>query len=179
MSSSTSSTDAPVMSLDDDNTSKVLTLLSQDDQSFAVPVHQALLSKLISTTLEMDSNASEIRLNLPSSLLKYVVEYFALCDGKEMPEIAKPLRSSDLTKCVQPVSNADFINDFYDKECKDSNEPLYKLVNAANYLLFESLLMISGAKIAAIVKSVKLDQLKETLHRGLNIQPSSSTTTSQ
>lgn len=157
------------LSLDDDCTNKFITLVSQEGERFEVPQSQAVLSKLIKSALEMDPNASEIQVNVSTSLMHYIVEYFRLCNGVEMPAITKPLRSNNLKQCINHEGNHVFIEGFYTATCGESNLALYNLINAANYLSFDSLLLIACAKVAWIVKTTPVDKLKPVLHRGLEI----------
>ena len=76
-----------------------------------------------------------------------VISYLKMIKGKQVPQIAKPLKSTNFNECVeQPY--CDFIN--------MEQDPLFELMNAANHLNIQSLIDLCGAKVASMMKGKTL-----------------------
>ena len=149
------------ISLDDEVLSGVVTLTSKDGSvSLSVDKSYTKIFKVIASMLEDDKEATEIPLEVSGPILTAIVNYMNLCKGVEMPEIDKPLRSKDMSQNTTN-ENAQFIEDFC--SLHKENKMLYDLIGAANYLQGDSLLQLGAAKVAAMVKGIPLEEIKEVL----------------
>lgn len=72
------------------------------------------------------------------------------------PEIEKPLKTNDLKDVVEPW-DADFIN-------LENLEDLFDIILAANYLDIKSLLELSCAKVATLIKGKSPEEIRKTFN---------------
>jgi len=146
------------LSLDDDDASGTLKLISMDQKEFEVERKSAYISKLVKTSVENDSTASEVPIpSAKSEVLELVVTYMNHHKGAEPPIIEKPLRS----KTMKDVCNA-WDADFIDK-IGENRQQLYDLILAANYMDIKSLLHLGCAKVASLIKGQPLEKIRDIL----------------
>lgn len=143
----------------DDGDEGELTLQSQDKQEFKVSRKVALMSNLVKTMADGDSDASDIPLpNVKGTVLKRVVEYmkYHSQDGKQPTEIEKPLKSADMKLVVGDTWDADFVD--------VQQELLFELILAANYMDIKPLLDLTCAKVASMIKGKTPEQIRTTFN---------------
>ncbi|GAB9464826.1 S-phase kinase-associated protein 1a [Globisporangium polare] len=142
-------------------TGRVVKLVSMDGKSFELDAGVASLSKLVSTLVADeaegdDDEPQEVPLpNVKSHVLEKVVEFCTHHAANPMPELEKPLKSNDLRDAV-----SDWYTDFV--EVKEDQELLFELILAANYLDIKSLLDLSCAKVATMIKGKTPEEIRAT-----------------
>ena len=82
--------------------------------------------------------------NVKTSILKKVLEYCEKHKNDNPPEIEKPLKSNNLYEIVSEW-DAKYID-------IENLEEIFEIILAANYLDIKSLLDLSCAKVASIIK---------------------------
>ena len=101
--------------------------------------------------------------NVKSSILRKVIEFcehFCVA-GQAMPEIAKPLKSEDLSQCEIPEYYVNFVNF---GESTEEQETLFNLILAANYLDIKPLLDLTCAKVASMIKGKTPQEIRATFN---------------
>lgn len=151
--------------LTDKLANKELTLITKESEKIKIPVKIGIQSKLINTIINQDDddddddieNNLEIPVaNLTAPILKKVIEFLQYhFDNGPMDEIEKPLKSIDLKEIVS-IWDAEYI----DLE----NEILFELILAANYLDIKSLLDLSCAKVATMIKGKTPEEIRQTFN---------------
>ena len=71
------------------------------------------------------------------------------------PEIDKPLRSNNL---------ADVVSDWYADYVNVDQELLFEMILAANFLDIKSLLELCCAKVASIIKTMTIPEIRDYFH---------------
>jgi len=143
--------------LDDDGGS--LKLTAQDGQEYELDRKAAFISKLVKTSVETDSTASEVPIpSAKSNILEKIVEYMRHHNGDEPPIIEKPLRSKIMKDVCKDKWDADFID-----KIGENRQELYDLILAANYMDIKSLLHLGCAKVASLIKGQPLEKIKDIL----------------
>jgi S-phase kinase-associated protein 1 len=144
-----------VMSLDDDNSDKVLKLKSAEGEIYQVPLKICQMSELIKT-MAMDDTAEDIPLlNVKSAVLKKVVEYMRYHAENPPKDIEKPLKSPNMAEVVSQW-DADFVD--------VDQELLFELILAANYMDIKPLLDLTCAKVASMIKGKNPEQIRKTFN---------------
>jgi len=132
-------------------------LKSSDDQTFGLDNIEVLRkSKLIASMLEdYDEDSSDVEEipipNVNYNTLVLVMEYLQHEDV--MPEIEKPIKSRDLAECGVPAWFVSFIN-------KLTQQQLFDVILAANYLDIPLLLDLGCAKVASMIKGQTPDEIR-------------------
>ena len=130
--------------------------LIADNASISVSRRVAMCSELIKTMLEGDKDEKEIPLpNVKAPILKKVVEYMNYHVDNQPKEIEKPLKSSVMSEVV-----SSWDADFVDLE----QETLFELILAANYMDIKSLLDLTCAKVASMIKGKTPEQIRKTFN---------------
>ncbi len=137
--------------------SSSLTIVSTDGVKYVLSREEASLSKVLLTSLEEEKQSVEIQVNVKSSTLDLILQFLRQHQGNPPPEIEKPIRSTTMSEITTEWC-ADYIN-----QIAKNRMVLYDLVNSCNYLDIPSLLHLSCAKIASLVRGVKLDQIRQVL----------------
>jgi len=138
--------------LDEDDSSGNIKLTSKNGDKKKLPKKHAMISGLVKTALEQDSDATEVPLpGVTSEILQKVVEYMQHHKGEEPPIIPKPLRSKEMKEVCKDPWDATFIDSVYD------------LILAANYMDINSLLHLGCAKVASLIKGQPLEKIKGIL----------------
>ena len=105
-----------------------------------VPVHIISKSTLVKGLIE-----EEIPIpNVKKAILDKIIEFCEHIDKNAPPEIEKPLRSASIADVVSP-----WLANYIDLPQAE----LFDLILAANYLDVKSLLELSTAKVASIIKN--------------------------
>jgi S-phase kinase-associated protein 1 len=152
--------------VNNENLNKKVTLISNDLKKITILQKIAKSSVLINTILNDDddddddyneNNIPQIELaNVSNDILLKVVEFITYHhENGPMKEIEKPLKSQNLEEVV---SNWDtnFVSLEYEK--------LFELILAANYLDIKSLLDLTCAKVATIIKGKSPEDIRKTFN---------------
>jgi len=119
-------------------------------KTFEINKKDAELSKLVTTILDGDKEATVIEIGqVPAETLKHVVDYLQHHKGKEPEPLPCPVRSIHMAQIVSDKWDATWI-DAFDKKV------IFEIILAANYMDIKSLLHLGCAKIATLIK--QLDQ---------------------
>jgi hypothetical protein len=149
----------PVFSLDEAVGDEIVTLLSADNVKFEATKKQAILSKLVSATLENDIAATEIPVpGAKGVILAHVIEYMKHHNGVPEAIIEKPLKSKIMKDVCSDKWDAEFIDGI-----GADRQPLYDLILAANYMDIKCLLYLGCAKVASMIKGQPLEKIKDIL----------------
>jgi len=145
-----------LLGLDEDDGNEELILVSQDAEKFAVPKKVALMSELVKTMAEGDKEEREIPLpNVKAAVLQKVTAYMKYHVDNPAKEIEKPLKSANMQEVVAPW-DADFVD--------VDQELLFELILAANYMDIKSLLDLTCAKVASMIKGKTPEQIRKTFN---------------
>ncbi len=90
--------------------------------------------------------------NVQRSVMEKIVAFCAHLRSNPAPEIEKPLKSSNFIDVTTP-----WFADFVDL----SQEMLFELILAANYLDIKALLDLSCAKVASQIKSKSVKEIRQ------------------
>ena len=130
-----------------------LTLTSADNQKIQIDSKSAERSHLLKGLIADYNQKEDIPLpDIKYDILKKVVEYLAHYKDKEPQQIPKPLPSQDL-KEVTDEWDVNFINGM-------ELDSVFDLINAANYMDISSLLDLSCAKIASLMKGKSAAEIR-------------------
>jgi len=131
----------------------MLKLVSQDGETFEVEKDVAVKSNLVKTMVEDSGVDEEIPLpNVKSTVLSKVIEYCRHHKDENPPEIEKPLKTSNMAEIVGAWDCA-----FVEVE----QEMLFELILAANYLDIKSLLDLTCAKVASMIKGKSPEEIRK------------------
>ena len=135
-----------------------LKLVSAEGTIYEIEESVACKSQLIKNMVEDAGSSEEIPLpNVKSEILEKVIEYCRHYKDSSPQEIDKPLKSAILQD-ILPSWDAIFVE--FDQEI------LFELILAANYLDIKSLLDLSCAKVASMLKG----KTAEEIRRQFNIE---------
>ena len=144
-------------------------LLSQEGEKFKVPKAVAVQSELVKTMIDDNdedddededddaADSQEIPLpNVKASVLTKVIEFckYHATNGP-MAEIEKPLKSAQMTDVVGEW-DAEFVS--------IDQEMLFELILAANYMDIKSLLDLTCAKVASMIKGKTPEEIRRTFN---------------
>jgi S-phase kinase-associated protein 1 len=139
--------------------SKTVHLVSQEGESFDVPVSVAKMSELVKTMIDEDQDddeAQEIPLpNVKSSILAKVIEFAQHFNAEPMFEIEKPLKSANMKDVVQ---------DWYANFVSVDQDVLFELILAANYMDIKPLLDLTCATVASLIKGKTAEEIRKQFH---------------
>lgn len=145
-----------VKGLEDDSVDETLKLVSQEGEKFQIVMKVALMSELVKTMAEGDTEEKEIPLpNVKAEVLKKVVEYMKYHSDNPPREIEKPLKSASMQEVVSQW-DADFV--------EVDQELLFELILAANYMDIKPLLDLTCAKVASMIKGKTPEQIRKTFN---------------
>ena len=131
-----------------------LVLVSSDNQKIEIDSESAQKSHLLKGLLSDYSNQQE-PIHLPDikfDILKKVVEYLTYYKDKTPKDIPKPMPSANLSEVIDEW-DVNFINSI-------ELDNVFDLINAANYMDIPSLLDLSCAKIASLMKGKTIQEIK-------------------
>ena len=135
------------------NPEDLVKLTTLEGNVTSVPLKIISKSTLIKGLIEDAGTEEEIPIpNVKKEVLDKIIEFCTHIDTNSPPEIEKPLRSAAISDVVSPWY-ATFID----------------LILAANYLDIKSLLELSTAKVASIIKNKTIPQIlqhRKRLHAG-------------
>ena len=99
--------------------------------------------------------SNEILLDIKSNILKKIKEYLEHYENEEPLEIEKPLPSSNFEECVSE----------WDYTFMDINlDMTFDLLLASNKMDIKSLLELTSAKVASIIKKVSTEKIRQTFN---------------
>ena len=164
-------------SLDDSTQSEpqMIKLYSKDNEYIEVNKAYLVESGLITTSLEHEPEATDLRLEIPKvDTLKLIQQYVEHHKGKIEPIVEKPLRHKEMSK-----NTNEWDAQFVDNIEKTSLNQLYELIAAANYLNMQPLLMLCCAKVASLIKGHPVENLRTILRPSSTSSTSSSSSQTQ
>eukprot|EP01033_Poteriospumella_lacustris_P019257 gene19257-13920_t len=122
--------------------SKTVHLVSQEGESFDVPVAVANMSVLVKTMIDEDHDDEEAQeIPLPNH---YIAE--------PMHEIEKPLKSANIKEVVQ---------EWYATFVAVDQDVLFELILAANYMDIKPLLDLTCATVASWIKGKNAEEIRK------------------
>ncbi|KAL4156795.1 hypothetical protein PRNP1_005821 [Phytophthora ramorum] len=132
-------------------------LVSMDGEAFEVDASVAVMSQLVQTLVADEGDeVQEIPLpNVKAHVLAKVVEFCQHHKDAPMAEIQKPLKSNVLSDSVDEW-DATFV------DVGENQELLFELILAANYMDIKSLLDLSCAKVATMIKGKSPEEIRAT-----------------
>jgi len=131
---------------------KVKLQSSQGDE-FTVDVEVACLSNVIKAMIDDSGTDDVVPLpNVKTSTLEKVIEYCKYHRENPAPELPKPLKSANLSEVVSKW-DLDFIS--------IDQDAIFDLIMAANYLDIKSLLDLTCATIASMIKGKTPEQIRK------------------
>ena len=131
-----------------------LVLVSSDSQKIEIDSESAQKSHLLKG-LMTDFNSSQEPIPIPdikADILNKVVEYLTYYKGKNPKDIPKPMPSANLSEIIDEW-DVKFINGI-------ELDSVFDLINAANYMDIPSLLDLSCAKIASLLKGKTAQEIR-------------------
>ena len=131
-----------------------LVLVSSDNQKIEIDSKSAQKSHLLKG-LMTDFNSSQEPIPIPdikADILNKVVEYLTYYKGKNPKDIPKPMPSDNLSEIIDEW-DVKFINGI-------ELDSVFDLINAANYMDIPSLLDLSCAKIASLLKGKTAQEIR-------------------
>ena len=141
--------------------SKNVNLVSQEGDKFEVSREIAMMSNLVKEMLgeeDADGDGEEQEIPLPNvknTVLAKVIEFCKHHVNDPMPEIEKPLKSANMNE-ICPEWDAKF--------CEIDQEMLFECILAANYMDIKSLLDLTCAKVAALIKGKTPEEIRKTFN---------------
>eukprot|EP01036_Dinobryon_divergens_P022488 gene22488-30749_t len=135
--------------------SKSVFLVSSDSEKFEVPIEIAEMSKYLKEMIDPTTEeAQEIPVtDVSTPILSKVIEFLKNHKLQPMNEIRKPLQSANMAEAVQEWY-ANFIT------VGVTQEVLFDLILAANYLDIKPLLELSCATVASLIDRKSPDEIR-------------------
>ncbi len=130
-----------------------ITLLSGEGKGFKVTNGVALMSGTVASMLEGSDDSEEIEVPLPNvknEILKIVISFCEKHVNSPMAEIDKPLKSATMSE----------IDEWDAKFIDQPQEVIFELILAANYMDIKSLLDLSCAKAASLIKGKTPEEIR-------------------
>ncbi len=132
-------------------------LVSQECDKFIIPKSVAMMSDIvkgiINSTNDEDDDQEIPFPNVKSKVLAKVIEFMKYHTNNPMKEIERPLTRPNMKEIVD-VWYAEFVN--------VEQEMLFELILAANYMDIKSLLDLTCAKVASIIKGQSPEEIRTT-----------------
>eukprot|EP00916_Digyalum_oweni_P016428 GHVL01026946.1.p1 GENE.GHVL01026946.1~~GHVL01026946.1.p1 ORF type:complete len:161 (+),score=36.58 GHVL01026946.1:373-855(+) len=133
--------------------SEEVTLKSSQGETFKVSIAVACMSTLISNMVDDSGADEEIPLpNVKTHILEKVIQYCNYHKDSPPAEIPKPLKTNSLDEVVCEW-DCTFVN--------LPQEQLFDLILAANYLDIKSLLDLTCAKVATMLKGKSPEEIRK------------------
>ena len=128
-------------------------LTTMDGEEVTVPKNIICKSILVKGIIDDSGTEDAIPLqNVKKSILDKIIEFCKHIDENPPPEIEKPLRSNDLSGVVSA---------WYAKFVDLEQEVLFELILAANFMDIKSLLELSTAKVASLIKGKTIPEIRK------------------
>ena len=132
-----------------------LVLVSSDNQKIELDTESAQKSHLLKGLMTDFNSQQQEPIQLPDikyDILKKVVEYLIYYKDKTPKDIPKPMPSANLSEVIDEW-DVNFINSI-------ELDNVFDLINAANYMDISSLLDLSCAKIASLMKGKSAQEIR-------------------
>jgi S-phase kinase-associated protein 1 len=137
-------------------------LCSQEGSEFEVPIEVAQMSELVKTMIGDDEEDNEGEIpqvplpNVKGQVLANVIEFCQHHYNNPLPEIEKPLKSASMEEVV-PKWDASFVDGA-------TQEEIFEIILAANYLDIKPLLDLACAKVASLIKGKSPEEIRSTFN---------------
>jgi S-phase kinase-associated protein 1 len=132
----------------------MLKLKSSQGEIFEVEPEVACMSTLIKNMVDDSGTDEEIPLpNVKTAILSKVIDYCKFHKDNPAEEIQKPLKSVNLVECGVSEWDSEYVN--------IEQEVLFELILAANYLDIKSLLDLTCAKVASMIKGKTPEEIRK------------------
>ena len=144
-----------------------ITLISADNHKIKLDLKSAqksnfLKQKLLNTVGRKNKTTLEIQLkDIKYDILKIIVEYLNYYKNKTPKEIPKPVPSENLNAFLD-----DWDYEFINKINLDST---FDLMNAASDLGVQTLLDLASTKVASILKSKTIEDIRSMFNTGCDL----------
>ncbi|CAD7958551.1 unnamed protein product [Amoebophrya sp. A25] len=139
-------------------------LKSSQNDVFVVEKEVALMSQLLRTMIDDCASDEEIPLpNVKTPILQKVIDYCKHHREEQPEEIQKPLKSQTLTECGVSEWDSNFVH--------IEQETLFELILAANYLDIKSLLDLTCAKVASLIKGKTPEEIRQQFNIANDFTP--------
>uniref|UniRef100_A0A6T9E8N6 Uncharacterized protein n=1 Tax=Noctiluca scintillans TaxID=2966 RepID=A0A6T9E8N6_NOCSC len=133
---------------------ELLKLKSSQGEVFEVEPEVACMSTLIKNMVDDSGTDEEIPLpNVKTAVLSKVIDYCKYHKDNPAEEIQKPLKSTILVECGVSEWDAEYVN--------IDQEVLFEIILAANYLDIKSLLDLTCAKVASLIKGKTTEEIRK------------------
>eukprot|EP00933_Yihiella_yeosuensis_P035309 TRINITY_DN2882_c1_g1_i1.p1 TRINITY_DN2882_c1_g1~~TRINITY_DN2882_c1_g1_i1.p1 ORF type:complete len:194 (-),score=45.58 TRINITY_DN2882_c1_g1_i1:140-634(-) len=133
---------------------ELLKLRSSQGEVFEVDPEVACMSTLIKNMVDDSGTDEEIPLpNVKTAILSKVIDYCKFHKENPPEEIHKPLKSVSLLECGVSHWDDEYVN--------IEQEVLFELILAANYLDIKSLLDLTCAKVASMIKGKNTEEIRK------------------
>jgi len=133
---------------------ELLKLKSSQGEIFEVEPEVACMSTLIKNMVDDSGTDEEIPLpNVKTAILSKVIDYCKYHKDNPPEEIQKPLKSTNLMECGVSEWDSEYVN--------IEQEVLFELILAANYLDIKSLLDLTCAKVASMIKGKTTEEIRK------------------
>ena len=130
-----------------------ITIISQELKPLTISIKAARGAKTIDSFIN-DFPTDKMNINIIKySILEKIKIYLEHYENEKPKEILYPLPNKDFSSCVD-----DWDYKFIDI---DNTDTIFELMNAANFLDINSLLNLTCAKIASLIKGKNPNQLKD------------------
>ena len=131
--------------------------------SAKVAMVSSLIKQMIDVEADDDEGSSEDEApqivplpNVKEEILNKVIEFMKYHVDKPMTEIDKPLRSDKMEEVCKDEWDAKYID--------VSQELLFEIILAANYMDIKSLLDLTCAKVASMIKGKSPEEIRQTFN---------------
>jgi len=140
--------------------SAMVTLMSQEGSKFEVKKSIIKQSELVLTMIDDDEGDDDMNQEIPlpnvrEEVLKKVIEFCEYHAEHDFPDIEKPLKSSNMQEVV---------GEWDAKYVEVDMEFLFELILAANYMDIKSLLDLTCAKVASMIKGKTPEEIRQTFN---------------
>ena len=133
---------------------ELLKLMPLHGESFKVEPDVASMSTLIKNMMDAGAFGEEIPLpNVQTALLSKVIDYCKYHKDNAPEKIQKPLKSTNLVECGVSEWDSEYVN--------IEQGGLFELILAANYLDIQSLLDLTCAKVASMIKGRNTEEIRK------------------
>lgn len=135
---------------------EIVTLVSSDNEAFQIRKSAAVLAKVVERQIEDVGTGESIPIpQVNAKIMKKVVQYLDHVTTHYPPEIEKPLKSANFDELVAP---------FYAEYMNADQEIIFGIIQAANYMEIDSLLKLSCAKVATMLKNKSAEEIRKTFN---------------
>lgn len=151
---------------DEDNQETIYYIVSTDNDKFPIKKEEIKLSGLLKTAFEGIDNDNQIPVNVNSKILNFIMIYLKYHAEFPVPEnntitVGGYLKSNIFSDVVECKWDVDFIENIVMADPDIAKSNLFDLLNMANYMEINTLIYLSAAKVASMIKGESLDKIKK------------------